>query len=154
MLVAAAPAAAKTALGPDAAIFLAAGLKQIHGHWESGCNEGNTDRNDPYQPAKITERKDLNGDGHPDAIISDGGVSCYGDTGQGFWIAAQQANGSWRLMLDATGIVVFRSTKGVDGWPDILIGGPGMCFPVVRWNGTAYKTIAFNDGEQSYKPIR
>jgi hypothetical protein len=26
----------------------------------------------------------------------------------------------------------------VGGWPDISVGGPGFCFPVMRWNGRAY----------------
>jgi hypothetical protein len=30
------------------------------------------------------------------------------------------------------------ATKGAGGWPDISVGGPGFCFPVFRWNGTAY----------------
>ena len=29
-------------------------------------------------------------------------------------------------------------TKGAGGWPDIVLGGPGFCFPVVRFNGKAY----------------
>ena len=32
----------------------------------------------------------------------------------------------------------FLKTKGAAGWPDISLGGPGFCFPVVRWNGKAY----------------
>jgi hypothetical protein len=32
----------------------------------------------------------------------------------------------------------FLTTKGVGGWPDIEIGGPGFCFPVERWNGKQY----------------
>ena len=26
----------------------------------------------------------------------------------------------------------------MDGWPDIQVGGPGFCFPVLRWNGKEY----------------
>lgn len=137
----------------DAAIFRAAGLKSVQGHWESGCNDGNNDPNAVYDSATITDRKDLNGDGRIDAVISEGGVFCYGNTGQAFWVVAQQPDGAWKLMINSIGIPDFRKTKGVDGWPDILIGGPGMCFPVVRWNGKAYKVVAHNDGRKSCKPM-
>lgn len=144
------PASAQTTEA-DAAIYRAAGLKNIHGHWESGCNDGNP--GGIYDPATITDRADLNGDGRPDAMITEGGVYCYGNTGQAFWIVAQQADGGWKLMLDATGIPVVRTTKGVDGWPDIMIGGPGMCFPVVRWNGKTYEIHGHSDGTKACKPM-
>lgn len=36
-------------------------------------------------------------------------------------------------MANETGIAEFLPTKGVGGRPDISIGGPGLCFPVQRW---------------------
>lgn len=131
------PAAAAPA--GDAAIFLAAGFHLKKGRWESGCNDGDED-NGPgsYGPGTIEERRDLNGDGRPEAIITEGGTYCYGNTGAAFWVMSQQADGRWKRMYNSVGIADIRRTKGADGWPDIGIGGPGFCMPVVRWNGRAY----------------
>lgn len=122
--------------GRDAAIFRAAGFKQVRGRWESGCYDPESGA--PYDPGKIDEVRDINGDGRPDAVVSEGTSYCYGMTGQGFWLISQQADGSWKLMFNQTGIPEFLTTKGAGGWPDISIGGPGFCFPVVRWNGREY----------------
>ncbi|MBO9669971.1 MAG: hypothetical protein J7485_05595 [Sphingobium sp.] len=95
--------------------------------------------------------KDLNGDGRPEAVVIESGSYCYGNTGQAFWLVSQQANGTWKLLYNETGMAEFLATKGVGGWPDISIGGPGFCFPVVRWNGTTYK---FNRNAYEGKPCR
>jgi hypothetical protein len=47
------------------------------------------------------------------------------------------------------GIASFLKAKGVGGWPDIEVGGPGFCFPVLRWNGSAYK---FNRHQMRARP--
>src|SRR3546814_10309317 len=53
-------------------------------------------------------------------------------------LLSKQPNGGWRMMDGGQGIPEFLATKGAGGWPDISIGGPGFCFPVVRWNGKEY----------------
>ena len=55
--------------------------------------------------------------------------------GEGFWLVSKVTNGGWRLITGGPGIPEFLKTKGVGGWPDLLVGGPGFCFPVERWNG-------------------
>jgi len=132
------PAAGEAQSGAarDAAIFRAAGFKQIRGRWESGCYDPST--GSYYEPGTIGPMEDLNGDGRPEAVVTEGTTSCYGMTGQAFWLVSQQADGRWKLLYNQIGIPEFLSTKGVGGWPDISVGGPGFCFPVVRWNGTAY----------------
>jgi len=84
--------------------------------------------------------KDLNGDGRPEAIVTEGTTFCYGMTGQAFWLVSEQADGGWKLITNEIGIPEFLTTRGVGGWPDISVGGPGFCFPVMRWNGRAYAT--------------
>lgn len=129
--------AAQSAAARDAAIFRAAGFKQTKRGWESGCDDPSAGA--AYGAGAIEQVKDLNGDGRPDAVVIESGSYCYGNTGQAFWLVSQQANGTWKLLYNETGIAEFLATKGVGGWPDISVGGPGFCFPVVRWNGTAYK---------------
>lgn len=133
-----APPAAEPS-GPSAAqlsaIFKAAGFTKQGKQWKSDCNDPGTTS---YGPGTVEMKGDLNGDGRPEAVVTESGTYCYGMTGTGFWLVSQQADGSWKLMARETGIPEFLKTKGVGGWPDISVGGPGFCFPVLRWNGKAY----------------
>ncbi|MCB1899617.1 MAG: hypothetical protein KDH16_10015 [Rhodocyclaceae bacterium] len=119
----------------QAAAFKAAGFTQRAGQWRSGCDDPGTAS---YSPGRIEQVRDLNGDGQPEAVISEGGTYCYGMTGTGYSIVSRQGEGRWKLINAETGIPTFLAAKGVGGWPDIEVGGPGFCFPVLRWNGKAY----------------
>ena len=109
-------------------IFKAVGFSKTKNGWEGNCDTG-----------EITTYKDLNGDGRKDAVISDYSTMCYGNTGVGYHIVAQQKHGQWKMIVKEAGIPEFLKTKGKDGWPDIENGGPGFCFEVLRWNGQEYK---------------
>lgn len=108
-------------------IFTAAGFKQLKTGWVNGCGFG-----------EITIYKDLNGDGLKDAVVADSSIECYGNTGVGYTVIAQQKQGSWKKIFDNSGIPTFLSSKGKDGWLDIENGGPGFCFAVYRWDGKQY----------------
>ena len=108
-------------------IFKAAGFAKTKNGWKGKCDTG-----------EITIYKDLNGDGLKDAVISDYSTMCYGNTGVGYYIIAQQKEGQWKTILKEAGIPEFLKTKGKDGWPDIENGGSGFCFEVLRWNGQKY----------------
>jgi hypothetical protein len=141
-----------TALQPadEAAVYKAAGFTKRGGTWRSGCD----DPTPTYQSGRIEQVADLNGDGLPDVVISEGGTYCYGNTGQAYWLVSKGANGSWKLMTNGTGIAEFLRTKGVGGWPDISVGGPGFCFPVERWNGKEYKLQRWEYEGKACKPPR
>ena len=109
-------------------IFKAAGFTKTKTGWKGNCDAG-----------EITTYKDINGDGLKDAIISDSSSMCYGNTGIGYYIVAQQKNGQWKTILKQAGMPEFLKTKGKDGWPDIENGGSGFCFGVLRWTGQEYK---------------
>ena len=81
---------------------------------------------------------DVNGDGLPDVLITEEGTECHGMTGQGYSLVSKQPNGSWKEMSGGTGVPMFLATKGAAGRPDLQVGGPGFCFPVLRWNGRDY----------------
>jgi hypothetical protein len=87
------------------------------------------------------EVRDLNGDGRPDAVITDYGLECFGNTGQGFVLVTKDAAGAWRKLYENAGIPTFQATRGAGGWPDIENGGPGFCHPVMRWNGSDYVIV-------------
>ena len=70
------------------------------------------------------EIKDLNGDGRPEAVITDSSTECYGKAGQGFTIL-MAVPGGWKTMAHETGIPMFLDARGAQGYPDIEVGGPG-----------------------------
>jgi hypothetical protein len=91
--------------------------------------------------------RDLNGDGKPEAIVTEGGTACYGNTGQGFHLLTQTGPGAWKVVYSSPGIPEFLATKA-NGWPEVEVGGPGFCFPILRWDG---KTYVFNRNHE-YEP--
>jgi len=145
----AAPASAQVRLSPadQAAAFKAAGFKRVGGQWR-GCDDPGTPS---YSPGTIELVKDLNGDGRPEVVITEGGSFCFGATGMGFALMSKQGDGNWKRMAGGTGVFTPLATKGVGGWPDIEIGGPGFCFPIQRWNGREYR---FHRRAYQGKPCR
>jgi hypothetical protein len=126
-------APAKLSPADEAAAFKAAGYKLKAKQWRA-CD----DPSPSYTPGAVEEVRDLDGDGLPEVVLTEGSTSCYGNTGAGYSLLSKQANGSWKRITNGAGILTFLPTKGVGGWPDIEIGGPGFCFPIERWNGQNY----------------
>ncbi len=133
------PAGAPQALDLSAAdhdaAFAAAGFHRVNGQWRSGCEDPGTPS---YSPGTLDKVADLNGDGLAEAVIVEGGTYCYGMAGQGYFLVGKQAGGGWKLIDSGIGFANFLASKGTGGWPDIEVGGPGFCFPVLRWNGSEY----------------
>ncbi len=124
----------KLAPADEAAAFRAAGFKRVGRTWQ-GCGDPGTLS---YGPGTVETVRDIDGDGRLDAVIVETSTYCYGMTGTGFSLVSKQANGTWRVINASQGIATFLPRKAARGWPDIEIGGPGFCFPVVRWNGREY----------------
>lgn len=120
--------------GDSAALFTAAGFHRVGRQWRSGCDDPGTPS---YSPGAIELYRDLNGDGRPEAVVTEGGTYCYGNTGTGFTLLTKTAAGQWRKLYASQGVATILPLKA-KGWPDIEVGGPGFCFPVLRWTGTAY----------------
>src|SRR3954464_14844649 len=134
MILIAALLATTAPAAEQAAIFTAAGFSRRGNKWRTGCDQpGPSD----YQPGTIETYRDLNGDNRPEAVVTEGGSYCYGNTGTGFWLLSRQTNGRWAKLYDSQGVAEFLKTRGAGNMPDISVGGPGFCFPVVRWNGKA-----------------
>ncbi|MEQ1509986.1 MAG: hypothetical protein ABL909_06225 [Sphingopyxis sp.] len=118
----------------QASAFAAAGFSQVGGQWRSDC----ADSSAGYTPGGIDMVDDLDGDGKPEAFITEGSATCYGAAGTGFALVSKGAGGRWRLLLRAAGYATPLSGRGIIGLPDIEVGGPGGCFPVYRWNDHDY----------------
>ena len=96
-------------------------------------------REDPRAALRIDLIRDLNGDGRTDVIVVEDSARCSGNAGSSFVLLAGQPGGKWKKMLGSSGVAeVLDQRRGADNWPDISVGGPGFCFPVMRWNGRAY----------------
>jgi len=119
----------------QAAIFAAAGFTRAHGGWHTDCDQADSGS---YEPGTIETYRDLDGDGRPEAVVTEGSGFCYGNTGTGFWLLSKRADGSWSKLFQSPGMAEFLATKGAGNMPDLSVGGPGFCFPVLRWDGTAY----------------
>lgn len=130
------------------AVLEAAGAVQRKGMWVICADDPNT------SGATIETVRDLNGDGRPEVVVTESGTFCHGHAGSGYQLLSKQANGDWKLMSRNSGIHEFLKTRGVGGWPDILVGGPGFCFPVERWNGKAYVLHRFEYEGKRCKPQR
>lgn len=130
-------AASPPVLSPadTAAAFKAAGFARHGNQWQSCGDPGSAS----YSSGTIETVRDLNGDGRPEAVITEGSAYCFGMTGTAYTIVSKQADGKWKMITGNTGIASFLPSRGIDGWPDIEVGGPGFCFPVERWNGKEYR---------------
>jgi len=127
--------AAELAPADRAAVFKAAGFKQQGDAWRR-CEEETPTASS--QPGSI-ELKDLNGDGAPEAIVTESSLFCYGGT-EGLVVILTKDGGSWRKVLDETGMHLVKDTKH-GGWSDVEVGGPGLQRqPVYHWNGKTYVT--------------
>ena len=118
----------------DEEIFKAAGFEKSDGSWRK-CDDPGTLS---YEPGAITQRGDFNGDGMFDALVTEGGSFCFGMIGFAYTLVSRSNDGTWRILDERIGMPRFLEAKGAEGWPDIEVGGPGFCFPVVRWNGSEY----------------
>lgn len=133
-----------------AAAFRAGGFRRVGAQWRR-CDDPGTAS---HVPGTIESTADLNGDGLPEAIITESSSFCHGNEGQGFVMVSKQRGGVWRRMAEGSGIVTPLATRGVGGWPDLEIGGPGFCFPVWRWNGTAYAVQRYQYEGRRCRPGR
>jgi hypothetical protein len=152
LAISAAPAVPRPELtsADRAAAYRAAGFKRVGGQWRS-CDapEGSV-----YTPGEIEQVRDLNGDGRPDAIITEGSSFCYGSDEVGFAIVSKQADATWKRITVSPGIPTVLKTRGTAGWPDIEVAGQGFCFPVQRWDGSEYRPVRFQYEGKACQPPR
>jgi len=138
---------AQLSAAETSAAFQAAGFKNSGGQWRSD------DCHDDTRPGpRIEQVADLNGDGRPEGVVVHESSERYGRTGRANWLVSQRGEGRWRLMQSGTGGFNVLATKGSDGWPDLTIVGPGLCFPVLRWNGREYQMQRWEYDGKPCKP--
>ena len=94
-----------------------------------------------YPFAAMVMPTDMNKDGKEEIFISYGNGYTSGNTGSSIVVFIKNAAGTYALHLGSPGTIPDLLTTSNLGYPDLLIGGPGFEFPVLRWNG---KTFANN----------
>ena len=125
---------ASAAPADEAAMFAAGGYVNREGRWQGSCDKGDPDG---WFDATLSFIRDLDGDGLPEAIVTEESSYCYGNTGYAFRMLRKTAAG-WTPIAGETGMPVLYKRAGI-ALPDIEIGGPGAnCFRFLRWNGTRY----------------
>ena len=117
-----------------AAVCEAAGFK-ARGSQHIRCEEETPTSSST--PGSI-EVVDLDGDGRPEAWVTESSLFCYGDTAAFFVLVTKEEDGTWRKPMEEVGIPTALQTTH-QGWPDIEVGGPGFGkLPVHHWNRKAY----------------
>jgi hypothetical protein len=94
------------------------------------------------QPAGAqVELRDMNGDGQQEVLVIYGNTCLSGYTGSNVVLFIKDAAGKYRANLGFPGASADPKPEKSKGYPDLLIGGPGFCFPVWRWDGKAYAPL-------------
>ena len=81
--------------------------------------------------------EDLNGDKHPEVFVSLGSTCMFGFAGTSVFLFIKDGAGHWLLHNLGAGMYVVQKSRH-QGYSDLMIGGPGFCQPVLRWDGKTY----------------
>jgi len=84
---------------------------------------------------------DWNGDGAPEVLVIYGNSCNGGMTGSAGLLFIRDSAGTYVPNFGFPAFSVEPQAEGNLGYPDLLIGGPGFCFPLWRWDGTAYQHL-------------
>jgi hypothetical protein len=81
---------------------------------------------------------DLDSDGSPEVVVQAGNTCLSGMAGTSVWVFVRDASGRFQSNLGFPGLIAEVLPSRSRGFSDLLIGGPGFCFPVWRWDGREY----------------
>jgi hypothetical protein len=107
-----------------------------------------------YPFSAIVLPLDLNKDGKEEIFISFGNGYTSGNTGSSIVLFIKNATGVYEMSLGFPGMIPDILATTNKGYPDLVIGGPGLEYPILRWNGKmydSYKTIKDSDYEKTKK---
>lgn len=84
---------------------------------------------------------DWNHDGKTEVLVVFGNDCTSGHAERSVVLFIRDSTGKYAMNLSFPGAAADSLPTGNLGYPDLLIGGPGFCFPVWRWNGTEYEGL-------------
>ncbi len=79
----------------------------------------------------------LNNDQRPEVFVSLDSTCMFGAVGPGIYHFTSDGAGHWQMHNLGTGVYVVQDIRH-EGYADLMIGGPGFCQPVLRWDGRTY----------------
>jgi len=91
-----------------------------------------------YPFAALVMPTDMNKDGKEEIFISFGNSYTSGNAESSVSLFIKNAAGIYTLNLGFPGTTPDALATANQGYLDLLIGGPGMEYPVYRWNGKEY----------------
>lgn len=121
----------------------AAAMAEIFADFSSGLgvSADGSGLEDPYcgDLDVETEVVDLNGDGRFEVFIAWGNPCTSGMTGRSLSLYLDHDGRGYKQQLGFPAMGWRALEPGAQGWPDLLIGGPGFCQPVWTWRENAYE---------------
>ena len=81
---------------------------------------------------------DMNKDGIEEIFVQFGNSYTSGNTETSISLFIKNISGVYKNHLGFPGTLPDALSTVSQGYPDLLIGGPGFEFPVLRWNGKTY----------------
>lgn len=81
---------------------------------------------------------DMNKDGKEEIFVHFGNSYTSGNTGTSIALFIKNSSGVYQNHLGFPGMIPDALATVNLGFPDLLIGGPGFEYPVLRWNGKTY----------------
>jgi hypothetical protein len=91
------------------------------------------------QPAGTdVQFSDWNGDGRKEVLVTWGNTCTSGMAGSSVALFVRGASGKWERNLGFPGMLAEVLPAKHQGYPELLIGGPGFCFGAWKWDGKAY----------------
>lgn len=81
---------------------------------------------------------DMNKDGKEEIFVHFGNSYTSGNTGTSIALFIKNSSGVYQNHLGFPGMLPDVLGTVNQGYPDLLIGGPGFEYPVLRWNGKTY----------------
>ena len=91
-----------------------------------------------YPFAAIVFPTDMNKDGKEEIFVHFGNTYTSGNTETSISLFIKNTSGVYKNHLGFPGMLPDALSTVSQGYPDLLIGGPGFEFPVLRWNGKTY----------------
>jgi hypothetical protein len=91
-----------------------------------------------YPFTAIVFPTDMNKDGKEEIFVQFGNSYTSGNTETSISLFIKNTSGVYKNHLGFPGMLPDALSTVSQGYPDLLIGGPGFEFPVLRWNGKTY----------------
>jgi len=106
-----------------------------------------------YPFAAMVSPTDLNGDGKEEIFIIYGNSFTSGHAGSSVSVFISNSTGNYTQNLGFPGTSPDVLQTFNQGYPDLLIGGPGFEYPVWRWNGKEY-ALSRKVRDSDYEKLR